>query len=322
MRCGQRSLRRLLCGLAMALVAAVAPWAEAQAGGVACTLIPIRETFLVGEPLVFAVRVENTGDAPVTIVPPFSVGDGQCAVFLQRPGQSEWSRIGPSVHREGPALHLELEPGERLPAWRALLPVDGFAEDRPALPLLLVPGEHRVRVELGLPRSEDAKEEREGGVVVSNVLRFTVREAEGRDADALALWLTSMQRSHWLLSGVGVEDDDLRRLRQAYPDTVYGQYAAHMRTSDGCVLEETELQGRSAEAYRRELLEDLYANAPDFALRDAVMLRLGDLYQRAGRCEDATEVHARLRAEIPDAPAADRLAYRESRDMAEAPSDR
>lgn len=140
--------------------------------------------------------------------------------------------------------------------------------------------------------------------VVSNEVQVTVAAPGDRDAGALAFWQAALQRVAFDLASLDASDEAVAALVVGHPYTVYGRHVRYALAKRGA-LPESALQGRSQEACRQVIIEDLYLSALDFALRDEVMLDLARAYRSAQRYSDGAAVLGELLAEYPDSPLAE-----------------
>ena len=265
---------------------------------------------LVGEPVVLDVALETDAEGPRTVRLPPQVGQAPLMIEVCGPGEAEWR-----VYQPPSTLSL-------MAPLRAPLAADGAIRLRGILAtmetddgaganrfVLALPGAYRFRARFTVESGDGDKPASGWPTVVSNEVQVTVAAPADRDAEALALWRAALQRAAFDLGSLDPSDEAVAALIAGHPDTVYGRHVRHALAKRGALPEST-LQGRSQEACRQAILEDLYLNAPDFALRDEVMMALAEAYRSAQRFSDGAGVLGELLAEYPDSPLAEEAAER------------
>ncbi len=270
--------------------------AGAASGSVAYTIRSPKQTYVCCEPLVLELTLTNVTQDPVQVNAPWDIGDGRTTVYQQRPGSEEQARYVPAIFSDYLSPNIvELAPGGAYTVRDLLTAYGGtsaFVLDRP--------GVHRFRVEAQLAPADgqDAPSGKRPSVL-TNWLEVTVRAPEGRESEALALWTEGLKTNGFDLNSFATRGGALSRLLTEFPDTVYAFHGRHKRCTVGGLTESSLGE-----------LEDLYLNAPDFALRDEVMLDLARAYRSAQRYSDGAAVLGELLAEYPDSPLAEEAAER------------
>jgi len=159
------------------------------------------------------------------------------------------------------------------------------------------------------------------------VLQVTVREPEGREKQALALFRGKAQGEFlhmWDMAALG-PPPEFAQLARKYPDTVYGRYARFFRAAsivgfDWAEARRTfaaELVGLDRGKAEMRLLEkvsekrasefaDLARSEPPFPLADQCLLYQAECYlnSRANRRTEAVKVLRDLVAKYPESPVA------------------
>ena len=273
--------------------------AGAASGSVAYTIGSPKQTYVCCEPLVLELTLTNVTQDPLRVNAPWHIGDGRTTLYQQRPGSEEHARYVPAIFRDYSSPNrVELAPGGAYTVRDLLTAYGGtsaFVLDRP--------GVHRFRVEVQVAPA-DGQEAPAGKrpSVLTNWLEITVRAPEGRESEALALWTEGLKTNGFELNSFATRGGALSRLLTEFPDTAYAFYGRHKRCTVGGLTESSLGE-----------LEDLYLNAPDFALRDEVMLDLARAYSFAQRHDDAAAVLGELLAEYPDSPLAEEAADLQAR---------
>jgi len=314
----------------------VAGAAEASGPGPSALLVtarPLKDAVIEGEPVFLDLAVENTGGGDVWVdglEPRAVVPDSRFVVWVRRPHSADFvsCRARINVH-EVFRTRPPLEPGM---IYRFRVPAVLDAGERRGIVFDEV-GRYEVKAGFRATTVEWPKSKQDRLYAESAPVAVRVLPAEGRDKEALQLWRAAMEMEHVVtvdVCGIGSAEDrayqenhfrdggvsdryaPFDRIRTAYGDTVFGRYCWFFATDPWRKYARTPA-GESAPdggALHRQVLEDLYLNARDFALRDEVMMALAEAYSVAQRHDDAAAVLGELLAEYPDSPLAEEAAER------------
>ncbi len=315
----------------------VAGAAEASGPGPSALLVtvrPLKDTIIQGEPVFLDLAVENTGAANVWVdelEPRAVVPDSRFVVWVRRPDSADFVSCRARINVDYVVrVRYLLEPGV---TYRFRVPAVLDAGERRGIVFDEV-GRYEVKAGFRATTVERPKSKQDRLYAESAPVAVRVLPAEGRDKEALQLWRTGMeqvvsvancgigsaedrayQENHFRDGGVSDRYAPFDRIRTAYGDTVFGRYCWFFATNPWRKYARTPA-GESAPdggALHRQVLEDLYLNAPDFALRDEVMMALAEAYGIAQRYGDAADLIGELLAECPDSPVAEEAAGLQAR---------
>ena len=315
----------------------VAGAAEASGPGPSPLLVtvwPLKDAVIQSEPVFLDVAVENTTGRDVWVDPSsyrVPIGDEQVTVLVRRPGGDAFDpcRSRLNVH-DVFTFRPRVEPGTIL-RYRFAAALD--AGERRGLVFDDV-GRYELKARFRATTVEWPKSKQDRLYAESAPVAVRVLPAEGRDKEALQLWRTGMeqvvsvancgigsaedrayQENHFRDGGVSDRYTPFDRIRAAYGDTVFGRYCWFFATDPWHEQDAVPASGSAPDggALHRQVLEDLYLNAPDFALRDEVMMALAEAYGIAQRYGDAADLIGELLAECPDSPVAEEAAGLQAR---------
>ena len=294
----KKTFAAMMAVFLLVVLAAVGASAEPPDTPLRITISSPSESYLVGEPVVLDLKLTNEGSETVTTMVPSAIEYTNTYLSYRSHGRSDWTSYRPTLYKSIGARYAELEPGESLMA-RGIFPA---SMNTPGdFTFLKQPGQYQFRMQFTV---RDGGPMPEGGYprLISNTIAVTVREPQGREAEALELWNKVLKQSSYSFHAVSVAGGQpLMQLLSDYGDTTYAQYGNYVLAATDRIMYHSEVQDRSGSEYQAEFLERILETASaDFPIRDDVLFRLAELYSRQQRHDEAIALLDHLISEMPD----------------------
>ncbi len=302
-----RVLSEMLLLAAIVLVPARAR-VVADADGLLCELLPTKTSLVLCEPLVVDLRLTNSSGGDVFVSRTGGIGPGHVGGTYSAPDGSTGRCVRP-LREFTEDKRTRLARGESFYSRLFLVCSDAQDSRRQARFVFGQAGTYSIRASIRVYEAQ------EGGKVFrieSAPIEVTAIEAKGEDRDALLLYRAGLKGvSLGLMAGAGMpdlgvkENEDLERLINDYPDSIYAQYVVYRQalfilSHYGPVIALADAKTPTELKQHFDRLVTLAENHREFPALDEVLAHLARCYEVAGERGRAADLRAEALRLFPE----------------------